>query len=412
MLRSHELLLAVSAAESQNKSRIISSPSIIATDSIPAIMNVGQDVPVLTSSGVARHRQFVQFDHQPFHRHDAVHHGARELERRRHHDHRPGRQQPIDASERQHRIALVLQPRFSDAGDRAGRRHRRDRRLHPGKHRHGVAGRSGAAPHPDLGAAFGSKSYSKSRTELIVFLTPRVIYDTAQIQDATDEIKGNLKKLQKMMRDKVAMPCVVSDRRQRVHGPPPRPRNCCAAAIGCARLVRPGSESRAAAGCEVVAADPLDAASYRDRVAGCDTFVHLVGVAHPSPAKAAQFRSIDLASAKAAVSAATSAGVRHFVYVSVAHPAPVMRAYIAARMEAEEAIRASGLRHDPAPLVRPRPRPPLADAPAGARSCRRVSPRLGLVTVGQMIAALAGAVEHPPNGVRIVEVPEIRSEAR
>ena len=54
---------------------------------------------------------------------------------------------------------------------------------------------------PIVGAAFGSKNYSKSRTELVVFLTPRVIYDTAQIQDATDEIKTNLKRIQKMMRD-------------------------------------------------------------------------------------------------------------------------------------------------------------------------------------------------------------------
>ena len=45
------------------------------------------------------------------------------------------------------------------------------------------------------------KTTARARTELVVFLTPRVIYDTAQIQDATDEIKGNLKKLQKMMRD-------------------------------------------------------------------------------------------------------------------------------------------------------------------------------------------------------------------
>src|SRR5262249_35199698 len=52
---------------------------------------------------------------------------------------------------------------------------------------------------PLLGAAFGSKSVSKSRTELIIFLTPRVIYDTNVIQDATDEIKGNLKRIQKMM---------------------------------------------------------------------------------------------------------------------------------------------------------------------------------------------------------------------
>ena len=128
-------------------------------------------------------------------------------------------------------------------------------------------------------------------------------------------------------------------------------------------LVRPGSESRAASGAEVVAADPLDTASYRDRVAGCDTFVDLVGVAHPSPAKAAQFRSIDLVSAKAAISAATSAGIRHFVYVSVAHPAPVMRAYIAARVEGEDAIRESGL---PATILRPwyvlGSGPPLADS--------------------------------------------------
>jgi general secretion pathway protein D len=54
---------------------------------------------------------------------------------------------------------------------------------------------------PILGAAFGSKSTNKARTELIVFLTPRVIYDTNQISDATDEIKSSLKRIQKMDRD-------------------------------------------------------------------------------------------------------------------------------------------------------------------------------------------------------------------
>ena len=81
VLRSHELMLAVSAAESQNKSRIISSPSIIATDSIPAVMNVGQDVPVLTSTGVAVTGSSFNSITQPFHRHHAVRDGARELER-------------------------------------------------------------------------------------------------------------------------------------------------------------------------------------------------------------------------------------------------------------------------------------------------------------------------------------------
>ena len=77
-------------------------------------------------------------------------------------------------------------------------------------------------------------------------------------------------------------------------------------------LARPGSEPRLPAGCEPVTGNALDAASYRDAVRGCDTLVHLVGVAHPSPAKAAEFRSIDLVSVREAVAAAVHAGVRHF----------------------------------------------------------------------------------------------------
>jgi uncharacterized protein YbjT (DUF2867 family) len=185
-------------------------------------------------------------------------------------------------------------------------------------------------------------------------------------------------------------------------------------------LVRAGSEARAADGCDLVVADPLDASSYRDRVTGCDTFVQLIGVAHPSPSKAAQFRSIDLASAKAAVSAAAQAGVRHFVYVSVAHPAPVMRAYIEARVEAEESIRAAALNATilrPWYVLGPGRRWPVMLLPAywlmGLLPMTRESAhRLGLVTVGQMIGALAAAVEAPANGVRIVEVPEIRRMAR
>jgi uncharacterized protein YbjT (DUF2867 family) len=78
--------------------------------------------------------------------------------------------------------------------------------------------------------------------------------------------------------------------------------------------------------------------------------VHLVGTPRPSPLKAAQFQAVDLASIRATVAAATRGSVRHLVYVSVAHPAPVMRAYIAVRQEGEALIRASGL---PARLLRP-----------------------------------------------------------
>jgi uncharacterized protein YbjT (DUF2867 family) len=78
--------------------------------------------------------------------------------------------------------------------------------------------------------------------------------------------------------------------------------------------------------------------------------VQLLGVAHPSPTKARQFREIDLRSCEQSVQAAVANGVRHFVYSSVAHPAPVMRAYVEVRSQCEEMIRASGLN---ATILRP-----------------------------------------------------------
>jgi general secretion pathway protein D len=48
---------------------------------------------------------------------------------------------------------------------------------------------------------FGSKSITSSRTELIIFLTPRVIYDTNQMSEATDEIRTSLKLINKVMKD-------------------------------------------------------------------------------------------------------------------------------------------------------------------------------------------------------------------
>ncbi|MEK6406845.1 MAG: NAD(P)H-binding protein [Acidobacteriota bacterium] len=101
-------------------------------------------------------------------------------------------------------------------------------------------------------------------------------------------------------------------------------------------LVRQGSERKLPAGCQAVIGNALDASTFADRVRPSDTFVQLVGVPHPSPAKAAEFRSIDLASARASVSAAAGAGVEHFVYVSVAQPSPVMKAYQTARRRRED----------------------------------------------------------------------------
>lgn len=182
-------------------------------------------------------------------------------------------------------------------------------------------------------------------------------------------------------------------------------------------LVRAGSERKAPPGCKIVIGDPRDAASFAASVAGADTFVQLVGVTHPNPSKDEQFRAIDLNAALAGLSAARDAGVKHFVYVSVAHPAPIMKSYIAVRREAEQKIRESGLN---ATFLRPwyvlgpgRWWPyflvPMYWLFGIIPSTHESTQRLGLVTREQMIDALAWSVENPANGVRIMEVPAIRT---
>src|SRR5262249_1373845 len=83
-----------------------------------------------------------------------------------------------------------------------------------------------------------------------------------------------------------------------------------------AGLARPGSETRLAVGCRCVRGDALDSSTFREQLQDADTYVQLVGVAHPSPSKAQQFQAIDLKSCEESLKA-LSAGVRHFVYVSV-----------------------------------------------------------------------------------------------
>lgn len=182
-------------------------------------------------------------------------------------------------------------------------------------------------------------------------------------------------------------------------------------------LARPGSESKLPRGCVVISGDPLKKESFAAKVAPADTFVQLVGVTHPNPSKAREFREVDYVSAEASISAAFDAGVGHFVYISVAHPAPVMKAYIEVRAAIEEKIRASGLNATilrPWYVLGPGRRWPLLLKPMywlleKIPATRERALRLGLVTQEQMVAALAGAVENPASGVRILGVPEIRA---
>ncbi len=181
-------------------------------------------------------------------------------------------------------------------------------------------------------------------------------------------------------------------------------------------LARPGSQEKLPPECRVAIGDALEKESFAGHVPPADTFVQLVGVAHPSPSKADEFRTIDLASIRASAGAAIGAAVEHFIYVSVAQPAPVMEAYAQVRVEGEALLRASGLNATflrPWFVLGPGHRWPylllpgywLAERiPATLETARRI----GLVTLPQMVTALVRAVENPPVGIRVIEVPQIR----
>ena len=182
-------------------------------------------------------------------------------------------------------------------------------------------------------------------------------------------------------------------------------------------LVRRSSQAKLPSVAVPVLGDVLDESTYAAAIPHGATLVHLVGTPHPNPAKAAEFRSVDLASIHAAAAAARQAGVKHLVYVSVAHPAPVMQAFIAARQEGEALVRASGISATilrPWYVLGPGHWWPYALVPVYALlrllpPTRETAERLGLVTLQQMVAALARAVQNPPNdGVRIVDVRAIR----
>jgi len=184
-------------------------------------------------------------------------------------------------------------------------------------------------------------------------------------------------------------------------------------------LVRAGGAARLEPDVAPLELDVFDAEQLARALSPGDTLVQLIGTPHPNPGKAAEFQRVDLASVRASASAAARARVAHFVYVSVAQPAPVMQAYVEARRAGEAAIADTGLT---ATILRPwyvlgpghrwpyllLPLYALAELLPGTRDGAR---RLGMVTLRQMSRALARAVEDPPPAgtLRVLDVPGIRA---
>lgn len=182
-------------------------------------------------------------------------------------------------------------------------------------------------------------------------------------------------------------------------------------------LVRPGSEKKVPAGAERVTANPFDAQTFKQQIPPGSIFIQLLGVAHPSPKKAQQFRDIDLKSVKASADAAAIAGVSHFIYVSVAMtPSKLMYAYQQVRKEGEEYCLSKKLN---CTFIRPwyvlgpghwwpvllLPFYGLAEL---VPSWRKQARAKGLVTINQMLNTLMKAVANDPVPLSMYEIEDIK----
>jgi uncharacterized protein YbjT (DUF2867 family) len=183
-------------------------------------------------------------------------------------------------------------------------------------------------------------------------------------------------------------------------------------------LVRQHSVYKVSSGTEIIVANPFDAKSFEHAIPAGAVFIQLLGVSHPSPKEAQQFRDIDLRSVKASADAAAMAGVSHFIYVSVAMaPSGLMKTFQDVRREGEEYCLSKKMN---CTFIRPwyvlgpghwwplllLPFYGLAELVPSWRAKARSK---ALVTIEQMITTLVKAVEADPLPQRIMEIKDIRS---
>ncbi len=204
--QSRELLAFLSTQEATTRAKVISAPSIIATDCIQASLNVGTEVPTLSAQAVT-----------------GIQSGGSSLFANTIQNRNSGvslnilaRVNPtgiVTLIINQEVSAPVAPPAGSIQSPSFSKRTVQTQVTLEDGDTIAIGGiisetdteSSAGIPilHriPVIGYAFGSKSRSKERTELVVFMTPRVIYDTHQIIEASEELKSRLRRIAKIAKD-------------------------------------------------------------------------------------------------------------------------------------------------------------------------------------------------------------------
>jgi general secretion pathway protein D len=202
---SRVLLAALTALESVGKAKTISAPSLLATDSIPATMNVGESVPTATSQALVSGVQ--ENGTSPFAQTIANTNTGVTLN-------------VLARINSSGIITLMINQQVSTPEPPSGpiaspsfstRSFQTQITLQDGDTvaiggiiQEEVIESSGGIPFlnriPVIGAAFGAKSRNTARTELVVFFTPHVVYDSSSLADATDDLKSQMKHLKHEMK--------------------------------------------------------------------------------------------------------------------------------------------------------------------------------------------------------------------
>jgi general secretion pathway protein D len=205
---SRQLLIMLTAAQNHQKAKLVSAPSLIATDSIPASINVGIEVPTLTAQAV----------------NGGITSGGNSVFTQAVSNRSSGVTLNVLARVNSSGIVTMVinqdvsAPVASPAGDTIQSPSFSHRAVNTqitlqdgdtiaigGIINESDTWSSAGVPWlhriPILGAAFGNKLTSKERTEMVIFITPHVIYDTNQLVEASDQLKSGFKRLMKVFRE-------------------------------------------------------------------------------------------------------------------------------------------------------------------------------------------------------------------
>jgi general secretion pathway protein D len=205
--QSREFLAFLTMQEDTRRSKVIAAPSIIATDSVPAAINVGTEVPTLSSQGLSTAQVGGNslFTNTVQNRNTGV---TLSISARVN----PSGivtlniDQEVSAPQAPGADAAIQSPSFSKRNVVTQVTLQDGDTIAIGgiiqeTETNSTIGVPVLHRIPILGYAFGAKSINRQRTELIVFMTPRVIYDTNQMTEASEELKNSMRRLQKIIRE-------------------------------------------------------------------------------------------------------------------------------------------------------------------------------------------------------------------